>query len=125
MLWRSLVLLACLSGCLIGRSTVVVEPFAAPESRAQIEGFVTDLNTGEPIAGALIILTCPCLLPDIAQVEIQTQADGSYQLRDRPPGDYTVQLLVGLVTMERRVSVAAGTRARVDFRIVPEPFRTG
>jgi hypothetical protein len=127
-LGRSLILLAAMAGCTgpTGNVTVVVEPFAEAERRSQIEGVVTDLNTGAAIENARIVLTCPCLPPHIAAIEIDTKADGSYKLRNLIPGRYTVQMWFRQVTMERRVSVAAGTRGRVDFRVVPgEPFRVG
>lgn len=127
MLGRSLLLLVAVAGCVgpTGTATVVVEPFAEGEGRAEIAGSVTDVNTGAAIARALIVLTCPCLAPRVAAIEIDTRADGSYSVKNLRPGNYRVQMLSGLVTMERDVALAAGTRGRVDFRIVPAPFRAG
>ncbi len=116
-----------MAGCAgpTGTATVVVEPFAEGEGRAEIAGSVTDVNTGEAIERALIVLSCPCLAPHVAAIEVATKADGSYSVTNVRPGSYRVQMLAGQVTMERSVSLAAGTRGRVDFRIVPAPFRAG
>lgn len=125
MLRRSLLVLVALAGCAgpTEIATVVIEPLAAGEGGVEIAGSVTDLNTGAGIENALLVLTCTCLRPGTVGLEISTKADGSYRVKDLRPGRYNVQMLSGLVEMEREVSVSAGTRGRVDFRIVPRRFR--
>ena len=56
-----------------------------------------------------------------------TNADGVYQFRQLPPGNYTLQVLFRDAHVKHTVEVAAGLRVGADFRVSAEarPFLDG
>jgi hypothetical protein len=99
-----------------GQSPLSIEPLVDAGGRGQLQGFVSDSKTGQPIAGALVILQCNCLE---GQRELQTNPEGLYSFRDLPPGKYTVQALAGQGNVSRIVDLAPDIRVRADIRLDP------
>ncbi|MCA9705750.1 MAG: carboxypeptidase regulatory-like domain-containing protein [Myxococcales bacterium] len=80
-------------------------PVAAPaHHRGEISGVVTNRETGERIAGALVILQCTCLK---APLETQTSAQGLYRFTRLPAGVYTVQVLAGQADVSKVITLPA------------------
>jgi hypothetical protein len=63
---------------------------AAPPARstAAISGRVTNLETGGPLRRALILITSPALP---SSRSVSTNSDGRYEIRDLPPGEYSLK----------------------------------
>ncbi|PCC66569.1 Carboxypeptidase regulatory-like domain-containing protein [Nannocystis exedens] len=84
---------------------------------AGLNGAVKDKQTGEPLAGVLVIAQCNCLQ---GPRETQTNADGIYAFRDLPPGIYTVQVLYRENDLNRIVELVPGAKVRIDFQLAPD-----
>ena len=98
---------------LLGLALIAATVRAAPPAAVVLQGVVRDQNSGDPIAGALVIVQCACLQ---GPVETTTDASGVYNLRNLPPGNYTVQVLSGQTMFTEAVAAAAGV-SRIDFKL--------
>jgi len=105
----------CLTGLTLALTAAPVRAAASPAASpvVGIQGVVRQQQTGEPIAGALVIVQCSCLQ---GPVEATTDASGLYNLRNLPPGNYTVQVLAGQAMFTEALAAAAGV-ARLDFTV--------
>ncbi len=110
-------LAACATGAL-HRSSVdspaVVEALGPGVTGSVVRGIVRDSQSGEALEGALVILQCDCLA---GQREVQTDANGVYNFRRLPAGEYTVQVLYGQAIVNRSHALAPATGVRLDFRL--------
>lgn len=118
-----LALVACAAGVIESGTEapgVVHEPLPEGATGSQIVGFVADKDSGDAVAGAMVVIQCSCLQ---GWRETQSNADGVYAFRDLPPGDYTVQAFHGKGDAIQALTLGAGQRARLRFRITPKPTR--
>lgn len=84
-----------------------------------ISGTVTDVGTGEPIAGATIAVFSGSMLITIGV----TDSNGKYFISDLTPGDYTVQALANIyVSASASATVVADENTEVNFALVPIPL---
>ncbi|HEY8379329.1 MAG TPA: TonB-dependent receptor [Nannocystis sp.] len=90
---------------------------ALAASDVTISGVVTDQNTGQKIAGALVIIQCTCLQ---GAREVMTNADGLYTFRNLPQGKYTVQVLYQDANVNKTMDVPPGAKMRANFQIDPK-----
>jgi hypothetical protein len=98
---------------LLALALIAAPARAAPPTTVVLQGVVRDQNSGEPIAGALVVVQCACLQ---GAVEATTDAAGLYNLRNLPPGNYTVQVLAGQTMFTEALSAAPGV-SRLDFKV--------
>ncbi len=75
---------------------------SAPAAAQTVAGRVLEAETGQPVAGALVVLATP---GGERHATVLADADGRYTLRARVPGDYTVRA--------ERVGFASGAPAPV------------
>src|SRR5688572_11652113 len=61
---------------------------AAVKGTATISGRVTNLETGAPLRRALVLITSAALP---ASRRVSTNSDGRYEIRDVPPGEYSLR----------------------------------
>ena len=61
---------------------------AAIKNTAAISGRVTNLESGAPLRRALILITSPALS---SSKKVSTNSDGRYEVRDLPPGEYSLR----------------------------------
>jgi hypothetical protein len=104
-----------------GLAVVLASPtaVAAPPTGGLgvIGGVVKDTKSGEPLAGALVILQCACLgQPQ----ERTTSANGVYSFNDLPTGSYTIQVLSGRANVSKLVQLPRGAAFRANFALDPE-----
>lgn len=94
-------------------------PFIAFAQTGKIVGNVTDLETGEPLIGANVIV-------EGTQLGAATDIQGDYLILNVPPGSYTlVGKFIGYksqTVQEIRVSVNLTTEA--NFSLAPEAYET-
>ncbi|MCY1062958.1 TonB-dependent receptor [Nannocystis sp. SCPEA4] len=95
----------------------VVTPRTAHAENGGLSGAVKDKNTGEPIAGVVVLLQCNCLQ---GARQAETNSEGVYLFRDLPPGVYTVQALYRDNNLTRIAELAPGAKLRIDFQLDPE-----
>lgn len=118
-----LALVACAAGVIetgTEAPIVVHDPLPEGATGSQIVGFVADKDSGDAVAGAIVVIQCTCLQ---GQRETQSNADGVYAFRNLPPGDYTVQALHGKGDASQTLTLGEGQRARLRFRLNPKPAR--
>lgn len=78
-----------------------------------ITGRITDAKSEEPLAGVNVLLV------DTFR-GAATRNDGSYEIRNLPPGKYTLRTtMVGYEVVEKEVTTWADGTAEVDFAMVP------
>ena len=70
------------------RETVPRDPVPAAKGSASVAGRVTNVETGGPLRRALIRITSPTLP---SERRVSTNADGRYEVRDLPAGEYSVK----------------------------------
>lgn len=88
---------------------------AQTSTTGAVKGVITDQATGEPVAGATVVVTSPALQGSQAEI---TSADGSYFISNLPPGTY--QLTVYYSDSETRrgnVLVQLGKVAAINQSI--------
>jgi virginiamycin B lyase len=91
------------------------QPAAAAEDRGSVQGIVKDA-TGKPITGAFVRLKNA---DRHLTFMVTSQADGRYQLRDLPPGQYSAQGIGGDLqsAIAGNVQVAAGKATSLDVAL--------
>jgi len=106
---KSLVLSACLLAGLMA-----VTPLQAQQSRASVNGRVTD-NTGGVIPGVNVVATNT---ESSVEVPTVTNDTGSYRVDYLQPGSYKLTVsLPGFKTVNRTVALATGDSLTLDFRM--------
>jgi outer membrane receptor protein involved in Fe transport len=96
-------------------AVLAAAPVAA-QQRASIVGTVTAAGA-TPIAGAQV------LLPTLGRA-VQTGTDGTFRIRDVPPGATTLRAeRLGYAPVERSVVVPAGGEVRVDLTLTEQPVQ--
>ena len=89
--------------------TVQIGVSVTPPAKATVEGYVTDADTGEAIAGATVSLD---------GLTAETDSNGFYRITDVEPGSYTVTAShPDYVSASTEVTLSAGETARVDFEL--------
>jgi hypothetical protein len=77
----------------------MTEVASAQIQYGQIQGVVTNKDTGKPLQGTTVMVTGPALQGDQSEV---TDRDGRYQITQLPPGDgYVVRFYFNDVVVER------------------------
>ncbi len=84
------------------------------QQRASVNGYITDVRTGETLISA-----------NIALIEINrgtsSNTAGYYTLTNLPAGTYTlVATFIGYQRYEREITLEAGETTRLDIELVPE-----
>lgn len=83
----------------------------AQQVTGEIRGTVTDVERGEGLVGANVILQA-------TNFGAATNLDGVYSIRSIPPGRYTVSVrYVGYRQQSKEVTVAANATMTVDFQL--------
>jgi hypothetical protein len=81
-----------------------------------IHGLLSDARTGQPLPYANVILLG-------TQLGAITQEDGSYTVRNVPPGTHQLQAsYVGHAILKQDLGVSAGSQVRADFSLQAERF---
>ncbi len=81
------------------------------QASGRIEGRVTDATTGQPFAGATVIV-------DATGYRAATKADGHYAIVNVPGGTYTITTrLLGHTPLSKRIGVGADSVTHVDFAL--------
>ncbi len=120
MLSRSALILSLLAApCLLVGATAQPAEAAAPEAEGEavVSGVVRDHFSREPLANALVILSCECLE---APREAITNSRGIYSFGDLPPGEYSISVLAGVSEVRKFVTLPAGAKFRANFVVNPE-----
>jgi iron complex outermembrane receptor protein len=85
----------------------------AAQGRGGVRGVVQNQQTGNPVAGALVLLR-------EADLRSQTNDNGQFVLNDVPDGDYTVAVAsIGFSPLTTRVRVTTGATAELTLRLDP------
>lgn len=106
-------------GSAIGIITIVL--FTAVTLSAQtgrVNGTITDSQTGEPLAGANVVIG------QDSPIGAATDLDGNYTVTGVPIGTHTITVTyIGYKRVEREVTVAANQQTNVDIEMTPESVR--
>lgn len=88
-------------------------PDSAHAQTGGVAGRVTNAQSGEPVAGAQVVVTG-------TSRGVLTRADGRYEIANLRPGGYALEVRsVGFRTARRTVQLADEQNARLDFEIAP------
>jgi hypothetical protein len=93
---RHLVIAAALAG--VGLALVASPAAAQPTTTGAIQGQVVDADTGESVAGVMVVVTSPALQG--SQTAISDE-NGLYKITDLPPGTYLVAFSINQLTIQR------------------------
>jgi hypothetical protein len=86
----------------------------APTKRGQISGRVIDSRTGQPIVGAMVVVS--------GQRPIVTDPQGAFLTSNLEPGNYRIAVTMrGYTSVEGSVIVRSGETAVANFRLVLNP----
>jgi len=89
---------------------------AAPAQQGAVAGRVTDQASGQPLAGARVVIVATSLIT-------QTNADGRYTVSNVPAGEATVRVsAVGYGAVSRAVRVSPGETAMADVALGLAPY---
>jgi hypothetical protein len=92
----------------------LVPDIPAPTT-GNLTGYITDRETGDPIAGAYVMTYNPYVM-------VQTDDDGLYLIRDLNEGIYLLMAWMdGYVTETRDVSIVAGMTKTLNITLGKEP----
>lgn len=95
------------------------EPLPETPTTGQLQGLVTDAETGLPLSGAFVDVTGGFT------GSIQTAMDGSYLIQDIAPGEITVTVsLTGYLSVSASGSIAAGNAVVFSPALSPEDYVT-
>jgi hypothetical protein len=95
------------------------EPLPETPTTGQLQGVVTNAETGLPLGGAAVDVT------GAFTGSIQTAADGSYLIQDIAPGAITVTVsLSGYLSVSASGSIAAGNAVVFSPALSPEDYVT-
>ena len=84
------------------------------QTRASINGYITDAATGETLISANIILKG-------TQIGGRTNTSGFYNIVGIQPGSYTIQFsYIGFDPIEREVILESGQNLRIDIALVEQ-----
>ena len=97
-------------------AAVIAPAVAHAADPVELLGVVKDRGNKDPIAGALVVAQCVCLQGERTAT---TNADGAYVFRDLPPGQYSVQVLIGEANAIRVITLGPGQQ-RLDYEIDPQ-----
>ncbi|GAI64938.1 unnamed protein product, partial [marine sediment metagenome] len=103
------------AAALVGLAALAREEEAPPEEapppgRATFYGKVTDADTGDPVAGALITL---------GTLHISSDAGGDYSFADVDPGNYQITVeCAGYNVFSQAVALTEGTN-QLNIQLVP------
>ena len=115
-MFRRLAAAICLTAC--AHATPSVTPCGDVAETASISGVVSggdDLR----LENTLVVIEGTALSQP---VEVYTNANGLFVVKDLPPGVYTVHFLRGDSDRTRTVRLAPGSRFRTNIRLYPTPF---
>jgi hypothetical protein len=115
------IVVMALAGCATpSASQATLEPefieVGAVGSGGVISGIVRD-REGAPVENAFVILQSVALTQ---QIERLTNERGIYSFSDLPPGNYTIQVLVGKANVSKIVDLPEDARYRAHFSVDPE-----
>ena len=86
---------------------------SALAQQGRISGYVKDIETGEPIPYANVVVNGT----DLGDA---TNVHGRFQVLGIPPGDHTLLVtMMGYKTRERRISIINNQDERIDIELVP------
>jgi hypothetical protein len=98
---------------LLWTTLLAPQGLAAQEAEPGVQGRVVDAQTGEPLAGAHVFLAG-------STRGTTTNAEGRYLLDPLPPGRYEIAAsMLGFEPLSQHLTLAAGGRATLDFRLAP------
>src|SRR5690554_6333899 len=84
------------------------------QTRASINGYITDIATGETLISANIILKG-------TQIGGRTNTSGFYNIVGIQPGTYTIQFsYIGFDLIEQEVTLEAGQNIRIDVALTEQ-----
>ncbi len=101
-------------------NTVEIEPVERVEGPGVVNGIVRDAETGEAIAGAVMVLQCSCLE---GTREAESNVNGVYVFRDLPRGTYTLQALWRENDVSKIFNLPDGAKMRANFSLTDGPRR--
>ena len=90
--------IALLGSCIVLSSSQVA---AQSATTGAIYGVITDIDTGEPLAGVTVVATSP----GSASQTALTDDKGTYKINELAPGEYIVTFYYVDATVERRIPV--------------------
>ena len=91
--------------------TCTVGPLLLAAADSNIEGYVKDAQTNEPLPGANVVLASTSL-------GASTDVNGRFIIRNVPPGTYVMRATyIGYKEKEATVQVTEGTNTKQDFRL--------
>lgn len=93
--------------------------FSQESGKNNINGFIRDKATGEPLPFANVMLKD-------TQIGDASDVHGYYVINGIPPGKYTlVVLMMGYEQVEKEITIQARGEKRFDFEIAPEAIEVG
>jgi hypothetical protein len=109
--------------CLVVVATLCATPLAASgQEQAAVQGIVAETNTGRPLQDVAVSLETDGKVAYGAY----TNQNGVYRIEGVAPGAYTLKSkLIGYATHEEKVTVKAGQRLTVSFRVKQVPVTLG
>jgi TonB-linked SusC/RagA family outer membrane protein len=111
--------LRVLRTALVALLAAVAVPSLSAQTTGQIAGSVVDSATGQPLAGAQVVI------PGTG-IGAAVSTDGRFLLRGVPAGQTTVRAQrIGYAYLEKTVTVTAGATATIDFQLHPQAVKLG
>ena len=108
------------SACLLALLLGLTAP-AQAQAPTSVAGTITDVQDGQPLPGASVVLRVPGTTGIAAGAA--TGADGDYRITDVEPGRYVLTVsFVGYAPQELTVDLAAGEEETLDAALAPGGF---
>jgi iron complex outermembrane receptor protein len=105
---------AFLPACVVFAVALAIPPHVAAQAGTQLSGRLVNSLSGDPIAGATVIL-------EELRRETMSRADGTFTFENVVPGSYHLAVHApGYSSRRTEVSVAATGAARIDVPVDPE-----